>query len=335
MAGPRTGILLVNLGTPDEPTPKAVRRFLKEFLSDPRVVGIPRIVWWPILNLVILNTRPAKTAKKYAAIWTRDGSPLAVYTRRQAQLLRGYLGERLGRPVAVEYAMRYGSPGIRAGLDALKAKDCERVVVLPLYPQYASSATGAVEDELERVKAQLGATPSLTVVKTFHDHPAYIDAIVTNVLAHWMKIRRPDFSKGDRLVMTFHGVPRAHIERGDPYQRECLETARLIAGLLGLKKGEWLATFQSRFGKAEWIQPYTDATLEELGKAGTERVDVICPGFAADCLETLEEIAMEGKQTFLSAGGKSFNYLPVTNDTEPFVQALAALAMENLGHRTA
>jgi protoporphyrin/coproporphyrin ferrochelatase len=329
-AGPVTGILLVNLGTPDEPTPRAVRAFLKEFLSDSRVVDIPRIVWLPILYGIILTTRPAKTAKKYESIWTKDGSPLAVYTRRQAQLLRGYLGEQMGRPVAVEYAMRYGNPSIRAGIEALQAKGCARIVVLPLYPQYASSATGSVEDELQRLQAKLKPAPALKVVKTFHEHPAYIDAIVTNVLAHWMKIRRPDFAKGDKLVMTFHGVPRAHIDKGDPYERECLKTAELIAHQLDLKKGQYIATFQSRFGKAEWLKPYTDTTLEELGRAGTERVDVICPGFAADCLETLEEIAIEGKATFREAGGKDYHYLPVTNDTEPFIRAIAALIREKM-----
>lgn len=326
----KTGLLLVNLGTPDEPTPAAVRRYLKQFLSDPRVVEIPRLVWWLILNGIILNTRPAKTAAKYRSIWTKDGSPLAVYTRRQTQLLKGYLGERIKSPLVVEYAMRYGNPSLGAGIAKLKAQHCDRILVLPLYPQYASSTTGTVMDELGRVFSTLRNVPGLRVVRSFHDHPLYIDAIVKNLLAHWMKVGRPDFRNGDKLVITFHGLPRFHLDKGDPYHCHCHQTARLVAEQMGLAKDDYVVTFQSRFGKAEWLKPYTDATLEKLGKSGTARVDVICPGFAADCLETLEEIAMEAKDTFLHAGGKTFNYLPVCNDTEPFVHALAAVAQENL-----
>jgi len=325
----KTGILLVNLGTPDAPTPGAVRRYLKEFLSDSRVVEIPKPIWWLILNLVILNVRPAKTAKKYQSIWMKEGSPLRVYTERQTQLLRGYLGEKIKSPLVVEHAMRYGNPNIRKGIDSLKAKHCDRILVLPLYPQYASSTTGTVMDELGRVFANIRNVPGVRLVRNFHDHPAYIDAIITNLLKHWTQIGRPDF-KTDKLVMTFHGLPRFHLDKGDPYHCECHKTARLIAEQLNLTQDQYVVTFQSRFGKAEWLQPYTDATLEKLGKAGTKRVDVICPGFAADCLETLEEIAMEAKETFLHAGGKTFNYLPVANDTEPFIHALARVAEDNL-----
>lgn len=326
---PATGILLVNLGTPDEPTAPAVRRYLKQFLSDPRVVEIAKPVWWLILNLIILNVRPAKTAAKYRSIWMREGSPLKVYTERQTQLLRGYLGESVKQKLVVEYAMRYGNPSVQAGIDALKARNCDRILVLPLYPQYASSTTGTVMDELGRVLANIRNVPALRVVRNFHDHPAYVDAVVKNLLAHWMKIGRPDF-RTDKLVMTFHGLPRFHLDKGDPYHCECHKSARLIAEQLGLTKDQYVVTFQSRFGKAEWLQPYTDATLEKLGQSGTRRVDIICPGFAADCLETLEEIAMEGKETFLHAGGKEFNYLPVANDSEAFIQALKQVAVENL-----
>ncbi len=326
----KTGILLVNLGTPDEPTAPAVRRYLREFLSDQRVVEIPKPIWWLILNLIILTVRPAKTAKKYASVWMKEGSPLRVYTERQTQLLRGYLGEKIKSPLVVEHAMRYGNPSIRKGIDALKAKHCDRILVLPLYPQYASSTTGTVMDELGRVLANIRNVPGIRLVRNFHDHPAYIDAIVKNLLAHWMKIGRPDF-KTDRLVMTFHGLPRFHLDKGDPYHCECHKSARLIAEQLGLGKDDYVVTFQSRFGRAEWLQPYTDGTLEKLGQSGIQRVDVICPGFAADCLETLEEIAMEAKETFLHAGGKAFNYLPVANDSEPFVQALLRVTEDNLG----
>jgi protoporphyrin/coproporphyrin ferrochelatase len=229
----------------------------------------------------------------------------------------------------VEYAMRYGSPSIQSGIDTLKAKHCDRILVLPLYPQYASSTTGTVMDELGRVLANIRNVPGLRVVRNFHDHPAYIEAMVKNLQAHWMKIGRPDFST-DKLVMTFHGLPRFHLDKGDPYHCECYKTARLVAEQLGLTKDQWLVTFQSRFGNAVWLQPYTDATLEKLGQSGTRRVDIICPGFAADCLETLEEIAMEGKETFLHAGGKEFNYLPVANDSDAFVNALKTVAIDNL-----
>lgn len=326
---PATGILLVNLGTPDEPSAPAVRRYLKQFLSDQRVVEISKPIWWLILNLIILNVRPAKTAAKYRSIWMREGSPLKVYTERQTQLLRGYLGESVKQKLVVEYAMRYGNPSVQTGIDALKARNCDRILVLPLYPQYASSTTGTVMDELGRVLANIRNVPALRVVRNFHDHPAYVDAVVKNLLAHWMKIGRPDF-RTDKLVMTFHGLPRFHLDKGDPYHCECLKSARLIAEQLGLSREQYVVTFQSRFGKAVWLQPYTDTTLEKLGQSGTRRVDIICPGFAADCLETLEEIAMEGKETFLHAGGKEFNYLPVANDSEPFMHALKQVALDNL-----
>ena len=327
---PQTGILLVNLGTPDEPTPAAVRRYLKEFLSDPRVVEIPKPIWWLILNGIILNTRPSKTAKKYASIWRKEGSPLRVYTERQTQLLRGYLGEKIKTPLPVAYAMRYGNPTNASVIAQLKAAHCERILVLPLYPQYASSTTGATMDAIGGELKRYRNIPALRFVRSFHDHPAYIDAIVKNVLAYWMKSGRPDFAS-DKLLMTFHGLPRFHLDKGDPYHCECHKTARLIADQLVLKKDQYVVTFQSRFGKAEWLKPYTDKTLEALGKAGVKRVDTICPGFAADCLETLEEIAIEGKMSFLKSGGKEFNYIPTTNDSEPWVKAIMAIALQNLG----
>jgi ferrochelatase len=325
-----TGILLVNLGTPDAPTPAAVRRYLKEFLSDPRIVEIPRLVWWLILNGIILNVRPKKTAAKYQSIWMPEGSPLRVYTDRQAEALRLRLAANApGSGLVVEVAMRYGNPSIAAGIEKLKRAHCQNIVVLPLYPQYAASTTASTFDQLARVLSQRRDVPGIRMVRSFHDHPAYIDAIARNVEAHWAQLGRPDFAS-DKLLMTFHGVPRFHLDRGDPYHCQCHKTARLVAARLGLKDGDWVVTFQSRFGKAEWLQPYTDKTLEALGAKGTRRVDVICPGFAADCLETLEEIADEGRETFLHAGGKAFHYLPVANDTAPFVDALEAVIRAHL-----
>jgi ferrochelatase len=322
---PRTGVLLVNLGTPDAPTPGAVRRYLREFLWDPRVVQIPRPLWWLILNLFVLTTRPAKSARKYAAIWRPDGSPLRIYTERQAQLLRGYLGERLNTRVPVVAAMRYGNPSIEDGLAELKLAECSRILVLPMYPQYAASTTASAEDALARALRKWKPSPELRVVQDFHAHRAYVKAVARSVNDYWMKHGRPD-----RLVLSFHGLPRAVVEKGDPYQTQCLETGRLIATELGWNDARTLVTFQSRFGAQEWLQPYTDRTLAALGAEGIGRVDVICPGFAADCLETLEEIAIEGKKTFLDAGGKEFHYIPVTNDLPPWMTAISIIAMENL-----
>jgi ferrochelatase len=322
---PRTGVLLVNLGTPDAPTPRAVRRYLREFLSDPRVVQIPRPIWWLILNLFVLTVRPAKSARKYAAIWRPEGSPLRIYTERQAQLLRGYLGERLNTRIPVVAAMRYGKPSIEDGLAELKLAECSRILVLPMYPQYAGSTTASVEDALARALRKWKPAPEVRVVQDFHAHRAYVKAIARSVNEYWMKHGRPD-----RLVLSFHGLPRAVVEKGDPYQAQCLETGRLVATELGWNDARTLITFQSRFGAQEWLQPYTDRTLAALGQEGVGRVDVICPGFAADCLETLEEIAIEGKNTFLEAGGKDFHYIPTTNDLPPWMTAVSIIAMENL-----
>ena len=326
MGDPRaTGVLLVNLGTPDAPTPAAVRRYLREFLWDPRVVQVPRPLWWLILNFAILPFRPARAAKKYATIWREDGSPLRVYLGRQAQLLRGYLGERLGRPVPVAGAMRYGNPSIVDGLKELEARECVRIVVLPLYPQYAGSTTESTRDAVVRALKNRRVAPSVKWVEEFHAHPAYVKAIAKNVNEYWMKHGRPD-----RLVMSFHGLPRAVVEAGDPYQNQCLESARLIAIELGWNDPRTIVTFQSRFGAQEWLKPYTAETLETLGRDGAGRVDVVCPGFAADCLETLEEIAQEGRDTFRNAGGGEFHYIPTTNDTPAWMTALATIALENL-----
>ncbi len=325
MPSSRPGVLLVSLGTPEAPTPAAVRRFLREFLSDPRVVELPRALWLPLLYLVILPLRSAKTARKYASIWMNDASPLRVYALRQAQLLRGYLGERSKAQVPVVAAMRYGEPSVAAGLAELATRGCDRVLVLPMYPQYAGSTTASVGDALKAAVKKMKGVPTFKLVRDFHEHPAYIKAIAKNVNDYWFKHGRPD-----RRVMSFHGIPRASVERGDPYEKQCRRTAELIAAELGWNDARTRLAFQSRFGKAEWLQPYTLEVLRELGTAKTPRVDVICPGFAADCLETLEEIAAEAKAAFKAAGGLDFHYIPTTNDTPAFIGALAALAQENL-----
>jgi len=321
----RTGVLLINLGTPDAPTAKAVRPYLKEFLGDPRVVEIPRLIWWLILNVIILNVRPKKSAAKYATIWTSEGSPLRVHTEKQAALLQGYLGERSKAPFVVEYAMRYGNPGIPQVLRKLREQNCQRILIVPMYPQYAASSTATAFDIVFGELRQMRNTPALRTVRNFHDHPGYIKALANNINEYWMKNGRPDI-----LVMSFHGVPRYTLEKGDPYHCECQKTGRLLAQELGLKPGQYRLSFQSRFGKAEWIKPYTTATLLELGKQKTSRVDVVCPGFVADCLETLEEIAQEGKEDFQHAGGGEYHYIPCLNERNDWMHALADLVMDNL-----
>jgi protoporphyrin/coproporphyrin ferrochelatase len=321
----RAGILLVNLGTPEAPTACAVRRYLREFLSDPRVVKIPRLAWLPILYLVILPFRPIGAARKYRSIWREDGSPLRVYLARQVQMLRGYLGERTKKAVPVAGGMRYGTPTIAAALAELRERQCDRVVVLPLFPQYAESTTASTEDAVAKALRAWKPSPAVKVVRDFHAHPLYIDAIARNVNDYWMKHGRPD-----RLVMSFHGLPKAVVDAGDPYADQCRATAKLVATELGWNDARTLLTFQSRLGRAEWLTPYTAQTLARLGREGVARVDVICPGFAADCLETLEEIAQLGREQFLEAGGKEFHYIPTTNDTPSWMTALAAIAAENL-----
>ncbi|MDO8926108.1 MAG: ferrochelatase [Sideroxyarcus sp.] len=321
----KTGILLVNLGTPDAPTPQAVRRYLKEFLGDPRVVEIPRAVWWLILNGIILNTRPKKSAAKYAAVWMQEGSPLRVHTERQASLLQGFLGERTKAPFVVDYAMRYGNPSIADVLRKLKEQNCQRILVVPLYPQYAASTTATVNDIVFGELQQMRNMPALRNIKHFHDYPGYIKALASNINDYWMKNGRPE-----RLLMSFHGLPQYTLEKGDPYHCECLKTGRLLAEELGLKPEQYAISFQSRFGKAAWLQPYTTATLKQWGKQKIKRVDVVCPGFVADCLETLEEIAMEGREDFLHAGGGEYHYIPCLNERNDWMLALTDLVMDNL-----
>lgn len=322
----RTGILLVNLGTPVAPTAPALRIYLKEFLSDPRVVEIPRLLWWLILNGIILNTRPKKSAEKYAAIWTADGSPLKVHTAKQAKLLHGWLGEKLTSPLKVEYAMRYGQPSIPDTLAQMKAAGCERILILPAYPQYAASSTATAFDAAFAWLLKTRNQPALRTLKHYHDHPAYIHALASNIRDDWQRNGRPDV-----LVMSFHGVPRYTLDKGDPYHCECQKTGRLLAAALGLEAKQFRLTFQSRFGRAEWLQPYTDKTLAQLGSEGVKRVDVVAPGFTADCLETLEELAIEGRETFLKAGGKEFRYIPALNEHPQWIAALGQIALENLG----
>lgn len=322
----KTAVLLINLGTPEAPTAQAVKPYLRQFLSDSRVVEIPKPIWWLILNGIILNTRPKKSAAKYASVWMPEGSPLKIHTERQATLLQGYLGEKSkGVPLVIDYAMRYGNPSIPDVLAKLKAQNCQRILLVPLYPQYAASATATALDAVYAELQTMRNMPAIRSIKHFHDDAGYIKASAQNIRDYWTLHGRPD-----KLVMSFHGVPQYTLEKGDPYHCECLKSGRLIAEELGLSKEQYTVSFQSRFGKAEWIKPYTTATLKDLGTQKTKRVDVVCPGFVADCLETLEEIAQEGKEDFQHAGGGEYHYIPCLNERPDWIHALTDLVLDNL-----
>lgn len=313
------GVLLVNLGTPDAPTSAAVRRYLAEFLWDRRVVEIPRPLWWLILHGAILPFRPAQSARKYQHIWTTDGSPLLTITRQQAAAVAASLAEQRPGPVRVVVGMRYGNPSIAAGLAELRAAGAERLLVLPLYPQYAAATTASTFDAVAAELRSWRWLPELRFITHYHDEPGYLDALATSI-----RDARKD-QPGKRLLFSFHGLPRRNLLAGDPYHCQCLKTARLIAERLGLQADEWAVAFQSRFGRAEWLRPYTSVVLADWAKSGVKRVDVVCPGFAADCLETLEEIAIENRQVFLAAGGEQYRYLPALNDEPAHIAALVGL----------
>ncbi len=322
-----TAVVLVNLGTPDAPTAPALKRYLKQFLSDPRVVEIPKPIWWLILNGIILNTRPQKSAAKYATVWMPEGSPLRVHTERQAKLLKGLIGQR-GHHVTVTWAMRYGAPALPDVLSHLKAAGASRMLVVPMYPQYAASTTATVVDDACNWLTKTRNQPEMRFTRNFHDHDGYLAALEKSVRQHWQT--NGGLGDNDRLLISFHGLPKRSLELGDPYFCECQKTGRLLSERLNLKPEQFQICFQSRFGKAEWLQPYTAPTLEEWGKQGIRRVDVICPGFVADCLETLEEIAQEGRADFLKAGGKDYHYIPALNEDDAWIKALADIVESHL-----
>ena len=322
----KVGILLANLGTPDAPTANALRPYLQQFLMDRRVVEIPRLIWCWILHCIILVIRPKKSAAKYAQVWTPEGSPLLVHGQKQAQLLRGFLAQKVKSPFAVELGMSYGNPSMKSAIEKLKAQHCDRILVFPLYPQYAASSTGSALDAVWRVLLKMRNVPSIHSIRSYHDHPAYIKALAQSVQEHW----RINGGKPSKLVMSFHGVPKVHLTKGDPYHCQCHKTGRLLAEALVLSKDEYLIAFQSRFGKQEWLKPYLASTLAELGKAKTQRIDVICPGFSSDCLETLEEIALEGKHIFKTNGGGEYHYIPALNENDAWIHAMTQITLENL-----
>lgn len=323
----RIGVILSNLGTPDGTDYRSVRRYLKEFLSDRRVVDTNPVVWWAILNLVILTIRPGRKGRDYAKIWNRERneSPLKTITRAQAEALSALLANDDPR-IAVEWGMRYGNPSIASAIDALAARGCDRMLLLPLYPQYAAATSATACDAAFRHLMKLPRQPVLRVAPAYHDDPAYIDAVATSIREG---VAALDFAP-EVILASFHGLPRRVVEAGDPYRDQCLETARLVQQRLGLGDDRFMATFQSRFGREEWLRPYTDETLRMLAARGLKRIALVAPGFAADCIETLEELDMEGRGTFLASGGERFAYIPCLNDGAPGMAAIATLARREL-----
>jgi len=321
---PTTGILLINLGTPDAPTPAALRRYLGEFLADPRVTEMPRWLWWFILHGIILRIRPRRSALKYQKIWTEAGSPLLSISQAQSQALQKVVDAHFVGPIRVALGMRYGNPSIAAALEQLRQANARRILILPLYPQYSGAATGSSFDAVADVLKRWRWVPDVRFISHYHDQPAYIRALAEQIKNYWSKQGTPD-----KLLFSFHGIPKRFFIAGDPYHCECHKTARLVAAQLDLNEEKWQVVFQSRFGREEWLKPYTDHTLTALGKAGLKRVDIICPGFAADCLETLEEISQENRQIFLQAGGKAFHYIPALNDNVEHIQALLDLVIQH------
>ncbi len=312
---PHIAVLLVNLGTPDAPTPQAVRRFLRQFLSDPRVIEIPRLLWQIILNLIVLPFRPARVAHAYASIWTTD-SPMRLILQQQVDAL----AVSLGRDVVVLPAMSYGQPAVTNALDQVMALGIEQVIVLPLFPQYSATSTGAVYDAINHWQLAQRNLPTISIIKDYYAHPQYIEALAASV-------RRFQAQHGvaEKLLMSFHGIPLPYAERGDPYPERCHQTARLLAQALGLRDDQWAISFQSRFGKQEWVKPYTSVLLADWARDGVTSVQVLSPAFSADCLETLEELAIENRDLFLAAGGRHYAYIPALNDDAAHITLMQAL----------
>lgn len=321
------GILVVNLGTPDAPTAPAVRRYLREFLSDARVVELPRILWWPILNGPVLLFRPARSARNYASIWLPDGSPLMVYSQRQCDALQAHWDQQCPGQVRVELAMRYGRPSIAQGLAVLRDAGCRKLFVVPLYPQYAAATTASIFDAVGKELRQWREIPEIRMIRDWYEHPAYIHALADSIRAWWR-----EHGQAERLLISFHGLPESAVAKGDPYRSQCEKTTALLVKELALSDDQWIQTFQSRFGAAKWLQPYTDKTLVELAHSGVSRIDIVCPGFSADCVETLQEIALEGKETFLQAGGQELRYIPALNDNPLWVTAFSQILEPHWRH---
>lgn len=319
------GVLIANLGTPDAPDAPSLRRYLAEFLSDPRVVEVPRPIWWLILNLIILNFRPKKSAAAYASVWTDEGSPLLVHSRRQLQALSRDLQNRVRSPLSVKLGMRYGAPSIAQALDEFSDENVQRIFVLPLYPQYSGSTTASVFDAVFDYFKTQRWVPTLRTCSSYYEDAGYIEALAQSVREY-----RQQHGSGDRLLFSFHGIPQRYFKQGDPYHCHCHATAERVAQTLGLDASQWSVSFQSRFGREPWLSPYTDEVLKAMPSEGVKCVDIMCPGFAADCVETLEEIEMENRAYFIDAGGDSFNYIACLNDQPAHISALSDLVYTNI-----
>jgi len=321
----KIGVLLVNLGTPNAPSTSAVRKYLAEFLSDPRVVEIPRLIWLLILNFIVLRTRPSRSSKSYQAVWTERGSPLKFHTQDQAEALKIKLKEKWGEKIHVDFAMRYGEPSIKSKLQQMSDQQVNKLVVLPLYPQYASATTGATFDAIAADYTTRRSLPHFRFIADYHAHSNYIKALADSIRLHWHKQ-----GKAEKLILSFHGLPRYTHEKGDPYYNHCKNTTALLIASLGLDENEYLMTFQSRLGKAEWLKPYTEQSLKMLAKDGVKYVQVVCPGFPADCLETIEEIGIENRDYFLEAGGERYDYIPALNAGPQHIDMLETIIEENI-----
>ncbi|EGG28920.1 Ferrochelatase, protoheme ferro-lyase [Aequoribacter fuscus] len=319
----RVGVLLTNLGTPEAPTAKALRPYLKQFLWDPRVVEVPRPLWWLILNGIILRVRPKRSAAAYAEVWTDEGSPLLTHSLNQAKALQCALAEPYGDQVIVDVAMRYGQPSIGSVIDKMLSAGVRKLIVLPLYPQYSAATTGSTFDAIADEFKQRRWLPDFRFISHYHDHSGFIHAITNRIKAHWA-----EHGRTDKLLFSYHGMPQKYLENGDPYHCECHKTTRLIAEQLGLAPNEYLTTFQSRFGRDPWLQPYTDETLKALPQQGVKSVQIICPGFSSDCLETIEEIGGENCEYFLEAGGERYEYIPCLNAEPDHIELMRTLIEE-------
>ena len=322
---PKIGVLLTNLGTPEAPTAKALRPYLKQFLWDPRVVEVPRLLWWMILHAFILTTRPKKSAEAYTEVWTDRGSPLLYHLEDQVAGVKDRLQAQWGDNIVVKGAMRYGQPSISSQVQALLDEGVQQLVVMPLYPQFGGPTTASTFDALSDELQGQRWVPDLRFVSSYHDHPAYIKGIADSIREHWESRGR-----ADKLVLSYHGMPKRYLLEGDPYYCQCVKTSRLVADELGLSEDDYMSTFQSRFGRDEWLKPYTDETLQSLPGEGVKSLQIVCPGFSADCLETIEEIGMENRDYFLDAGGERYEYIPCLNATDNHIHLLTTLVAEQL-----
>jgi len=327
---PSMGVLVVNLGTPEQPTTSSVRSYLAEFLSDRRVIEIPQLVWKIILHGIILRIRPAKSAKAYQKVWSDQGSPLMAGTQDLSDKIHKKLDEKLPGKCNVQMCMRYGSPSVKEGLESLSAEGAERIMVLPLYPQYSGATTGSVADAVFKNLSKWRWVPELRLLGSYHDDLNYIQALAQSIRVHW-QLTEQKLDQSHKLFISFHGMPKATLTAGDPYFCHCHKTARLLAEELNLNSEQWEMAFQSRFGKAEWLQPYVAKRIIELPKEGIKNLTVICPGFSIDCLETLEEIAIQGKKDFIEAGGNTFEYVPALNSSNSHVELMVEKIISNAG----